>query len=108
MQARVSYNFSSGVGSPRFLIPPEDVKHLLEQISNHCGKISVAKVNLPRSSAPLMLTMWSTPNRKKLRNLRNCAEVLASALAIVPLFRNSSCTTISKGLFTVPHQSTFR
>ena len=65
MPVCVSYNVSSGVGSPRSLILPEDVKRLLEQINNYCGKISVAKVNPSRSSTPLMLIMQPTPPKQK-------------------------------------------
>ena len=42
-----------------------DVKQLLGSISNLCGKIHVAKVNLFPSSIPLMLIVRSTPPKQK-------------------------------------------
>ena len=44
---------------------PEDVKQLLEQIKKRCGKVSVAKVNPPPSSIPLMLIVRSVPPKQE-------------------------------------------
>jgi len=64
VKACVSHNISSTMGS-KIPILPGDVKQLLGKISNLCGKIHVAKVNLSASFVPLMLIMRSIPPKQK-------------------------------------------
>lgn len=79
MKACVSHDISSTTGS-EIPILSGDVKQLLGKISNLCGKIHVAKVNLFASFVPLMLIMRSTPPKQKETSqlaelcdaLRNC------------------------------------
>ena len=48
----VSHSISSTAGPLRFLVLPEDIKKLLEQIIKLCGKVSVAKVNMSPHPSP--------------------------------------------------------
>lgn len=47
MKSHVSYGISTGVDPLRSLIPPEDIRQLVNQIHKHCKKIPFAKVDLP-------------------------------------------------------------
>jgi hypothetical protein len=63
-------------------ILPEDVKQLLGHISNLCGKLHVAKVNLSLSSIPPMLIMRShTPKQKETSQLAELCDVLRNRLS---------------------------
>jgi len=60
----------------------EDIKRLLQQIRKLCGKISVAKVNPPPSSIPLMLIVQSTPpNQKETSQLAELCDALSNRLS---------------------------
>ena len=109
MQIGVSYCISDRVDSLRPLILLEDVKRLLEQVTKHCRKISVAKVNLPPLVRPSDTNCGGhVPIRKRLRSLRTSATFLSIVSTIVhPLLRRLA-TMISKGLSIISRQFTTR
>ena len=80
-QVRVGRSLSNNSISLRPLILSEDAKQLLEQIRRLCGKISVAQVNLPPSSTPLILIIRSVhPKQKETLKLTELCGTLSDRL----------------------------
>ena len=71
--------------SLRSLILLEDVKQLLEQITKLCGKISVAKVNLPRLIRPFDTNCGGhVPKQKETSQLAELCRTLSNRLSDHP------------------------
>lgn len=81
MQVCVSCDIPISMSFLRSLILLEEIKQLLERISKHCSKISVAKVDPSLSSILLLLIIQSTsPKQKETSQLADQCETLGNRL----------------------------